>query len=225
MSYGNEKENQLDVQISHLENLKRQLRNREKSVQARAQVLSGQAQYGYNNLKMLKGDMQASLAPHMMPSNIGGINEIAWEFFFQAQVDMGVDPLISSSLIKRGYFQVDQEASFILMSISRSHLVDAANSSATVDSPLQVEFIDRQSSRRFNSGPMPLQVIGNNSNPMILPTPMLIMPNAFLDIEVSGMPTVPQAWTGSGIIQFSFFGYRTRVENAEKVLSTIFGQS
>jgi hypothetical protein len=222
MSYGNEKENELDARIAQLENMRRDIRSREKSVQARSQYLSGPSQFAYSGLKNLHGEMKANLAPHMLPANVGALNEVAWQFFFQAQVDIGTNPTISTSLIKKSYFQVDQEAAFILMSVSRAHLVDG-NGSATEMAPLKVEFIDRQSSRRFNSGAVPLQQIGNNSNPSIFPTPMLLMPNAFLDIEVSGMSATPFAYTGSGLVQFSFFGYRTRVENAQKVLSTIFG--
>lgn len=223
MSYKDDREYQIEAEINKLTNLKRDLRNREISIRAREQYLNQPQQFQANNLKQLKSDMGASLAPHMMPVNVGALNEVAWPFYFQASVDFGTDPSISTNNRKKGYFQVDQEAAFLMMSVSVMYGVDTNNLSACRKSPLQVEFIDRQSSRRFNSSPVPVQMIGDNSSPLIFPTPMLVMPNAFMDIEVSGINDTAQAKTGSGLIQFSFFGYRTRIENANKVLSTIFG--
>lgn len=218
-----ERLNQINAEIDKLTDLKRQLRNREHSIKAREQNLNEPSQFQYNNLKQFKSDMASGLAAHMVPSNVGALNEVAWPFYFQASVDFGTDPSVSSSNRKKGFFQVDQEAGFLLMSISIMHMVNTSGQTATRLAPLQVDFIDRQSTRRFNSSPVPIQNIGDNSNPLVFPTPMLIMPNAFFDIEVSGLNETAQAKTGSGLMQFSFFGYRTRIENAQKVLSTIFG--
>jgi hypothetical protein len=66
-------------------------------------------------------------------------------------------------------------------------------------------------------------MIGKKSRPTILPTPLLVMPNAFIDLTMSSWVPVSQATTGSGKFQFSFFGYRVRVEDADKVMSSIFG--
>lgn len=221
--YKDERQNQLDAEIQHLENLKRQLRQREKGLKAREMYLSSPEQFQFNTVKSLKEDLKGALMPHMLPANVGALNEVAWPFYFQVRIDFGSDPDISQSVSQRGYFQVDQEASFILMSVSLSYMTDSADLSGVASAPLSVDFIDRQSTRRFSSGPVPIQSIGDNSNPMIFPTGMLIMPNAFLDVEVRGMNPTTQSHTGSGLLQFSFFGYRTRVENAQKVLSTIFG--
>lgn len=223
MSYKDDRLNQIEAEISKLTNLKRNLRQREQDIKAREKYMSDPSQFQFNSVKQLKSDLGSALAPHMMPVNVGALNEVAWPFYFQASVDFGVNPTFSSNNHMKGFFQVDQEAAFLLMSISVMYDVDSTNASACRKAPLQVDFIDRQSSRRFNSEPVPIQMIGDNSTPLILPTPMLIMPNAVLDLDVSGINTTPQAKTGSGLIQFSFFGYRTRIENANKVLSTIFG--
>lgn len=223
MSYKDERLNQIEAEISKLTNLKRNLRQREQDIKAREKYMSDPSQFQFNSVKQLKSDLGSALAPHMMPVNVGALNEVAWPFYFQAGVDFGTNPLISSSNHAKGFFQVDQEAAFLLMSISVMYDVDSANLSACRKAPLQVDFIDRQSSRRFNSEPVPIQMIGDNSTPLILPTPMLVMPNAFMDLDVSGINPIAQAKVGSGSIQFSLFGYRTRIENANKVLSTIFG--
>jgi hypothetical protein len=111
-----------------------------------------------------------------------------------------------------------------MQSMAISHSTNAVGLSATVNAPLQVEIIDRQSSRRFNSLPMPIQMIGYNSNPSIFPTPMYVQPNAFIDVLVNGIPDVAQTFQGSGLLQFSFFGLRMRTEDQGAVLSTIFAR-
>lgn len=212
----------IQQQIQHLTNVKRALREREKSLDARRRFLDSPQSFPANNVKALKNSLLGNLPSHMVPGNVGGINEVTWPFLFQINLDIGNNPTIIDSSITRGSFQVDQEAAFLLMSISRSHSTNAAGQSATALAPLQVEIIDRQSSRRFNNAPMPLQMIGQNSCPSIMPTPMYVMPNAFIDFVVSGIPAAAQDVTGSGQFQLSFYGYRIRTDDAGKVLSTIF---
>lgn len=223
MSYKDERLNQISAEIQHLTNLKRQLRDQEKSLDARAKVLSMPEQFSRNNVRDFKSQMAANLAPHMLPANVGALNEVAWPFFFQANLDFGQDPSLSIDTRVRSYFQVDQEAAFILMSMSIAYMKDDQNESAIESAPVQVELIDRQSSRRFNNAPIPVQMIGTNSNPTVFPTGMYIMPNAIIDVEASGMQATPFVYAGSGKFQLSFFGYRTRVDNAQNILSTIFG--
>jgi hypothetical protein len=218
-----ERLNNIQAEMQHLTNLKRQLREQEKSLDVRAKTLAEPAQFQRNNVKEFKEQMGANLAPHMLPSNVGALNEVAWPFFFQVDIDFGQNPELSINRRVRSFFQVDQEAAFLLMSVSVAYSKDDTNNSALESAPVQVEFIDRQSSRRFNNSALPLQMIGTNSNPMIMPTPMYIQPNAILDVEASGMQETPFSYAGSGKVQFSFFGYRTRVENAQNILSTIFG--
>lgn len=230
MSYQDDRLNQIQAEMNHLTNMRRQLRYREKSLDAQMLNMKQPNQFQYNNVKQLKKDMGTFLPEYMVPANVGGINEVSWPFFFQQNFDLtSILPALSVNSIVRASFQVDQEAAFLLMSIGRSHDTDASNQSATVATPLQVDLLDKQSTRRFNSGPIPLQTIGSNSNPSVLPTPMFIYPNAFFESIVSGIPpaTAPQNWStvtnGSGLLQLTFFGYRIRIEDSNKILSTIFG--
>jgi hypothetical protein len=219
--------NAVQSQINHLNNVKRALREREKSLDARKMYLDSPGVFNSNSIKTLRTGLQGALPNFMMPGNVGGINEVTWPFYFQIDIDMGDDPSISSNIfsLTKNFFQVDQEAALLLMSIGRSHSTNAAGQSATIDAPLQVELIDRQSSRRFSDKPFPLQMIGLDSLPSVLPTSMYIQPNAFLDVIVNGIPDSPQDFTGSGVFQLSFFGMRIRTEDAGKVLSTIFGNA
>ncbi len=222
MSYQDERVNQIQGEITHLNNVKRALREREASLDARKRFINSPGAFQNNNVKSLRQSLMGALPNYMMPGNVGGINEVTWPFYFQVNIDLGADPTIAANTFAKGFYQVDQEAAFLLQSICRSHSTNAAGQSATINAPLQIELIDRQSSRRFSNDPIPLQMFGFNSMPSILPTPMYIQPNAFLDVVVNGIPEIGQDFTGSGSFQLSFFGYRIRTDDAGKVLSTIF---
>ncbi len=168
----------------------------------------------------LKSHLQSVIPPYMMPGNVGGYNKVTWPFWFQANFDFGTNPTWSSSSRQTQSFQVTQEAALLLMAISRKGYTYGTSSDLA---PVQLEIRDRQSSRQFNDRPIPIQMIGKKSRPTILPTPLLVMPNAFIDLTMSSWVPVSQATTGSGKFQFSFFGYRVRVEDADKVMSSIFG--
>jgi hypothetical protein len=217
-----ERVNQIDAEINHLRNLIRHMRTREKSVDAKRTYLSQPGTVPASNVKGLRSALQGLLPTHMMPGNVGGINEVTWPFYFQINIDFGDDPTIIDTNVERGFFQVDQEAAFLLMSVGYSCGTDDNGLSACSLAPLQLDIIDRQSSRRFSNSEIPMQAFGSNSQMSIFPVAMYFQPNAFLDISVRGMNTVGQDFEGSGLIQFSFFGYRIRSEDADKVLSTIF---
>ena len=168
----------------------------------------------------LKSNLAQVIPAYMMPGNVGGYNKVTWPFWSQVNFDFGTNPTYSSSTRQTQSFQVTQEAALLLMSISRKSYGYSTSSELA---PLQVEIRDRQSSRQFNDRPIPMQMIGKKSRPTVLPTPLLIMPNAFIDVTVSSWLTGSQATVGSGKMQFSFYGYRIRVEDADKVMSTIFG--
>jgi hypothetical protein len=227
MSYQDDRSNQIQGEINRLNNIKRALREREKSLNARQQYLDNPQAFPVNNIKGLRNSLLGNLPNFMMPGNVGGINEVTWPFYFQVNIDMGDDPTVSQHnfSITKNFFQVDQEAAFLLQSVGRSHSTNAAGQSATFSAPLQIELIDRQSSRRFSDKPFPLQMVGLDSIPSVFPTPMYIQPNAFLDVIVNGIPELEQHYNGSGLFQLSFFGYRIRTEDAGKVLSTIFGSA
>lgn len=213
---------QLQCEIDRMDRLTRQLRTREEDIKARTRALAEPKQFATNSVRDLKKTLDSSLGYFFRPSNVGGINEVSWPFWFQASVDFGQDPTISRFTPQRTFFQVDQEACLLLMGISVMYSTDINQVSALQRAPISVLVQDRQSSRFFMNNHMPVQVIGDNSNPSVLPCPMFMYPSGFVDIEVRGINETPQTFVGSGQMQFSFFGLRCRVENAQNVLSTIF---
>lgn len=172
--------------------------------------------------KTLKGELSKVIPSYMMPGNVGSYTKVTWPFFYQMNFDFGTNPSWTSNTRQTQSFQVSQEAALLLAAVSRkSYSYNTASEMA----PLSIEIRDRQSSRQMNDRPIPMQAIGSRSRPTVLPTAMLIMPNAFIDVTMtSWIPSgVTQATTGTGKFQFCFFGYRIRVEDADKVLSSVFG--
>ena len=175
---------------------------------------------GEKNMNPLRKHLEAFLPPYMIPGNVGDVNQVTWPFWEVIRFNFGTNPTYSNTTRQVQSWQVTQEAGFLLTSITRkSYSYDTASDLA----PLQVEIRDRQSSRQFNDRSVPLQMIGKRSRPTILPTPMLIMPNAFIDVTMTSWLSTSMATTGDGRIDLTFHGYRIRVEDQQKVLSTIFG--
>lgn len=168
----------------------------------------------------LRKHLEAFLPPYMIPGNVGDVNQVTWPFWEVVSFNFGTNPTWSPTTRQTQSFQVTQEAGFLLTSISRkSYGYDTSTDLA----PLQFEIRDRQSSRQLNDRSIPIQMIGKRSLPTVLPTPMLLLPNAFVDITMTSWITASMATTGTGRIDLVFHGYRIRVEDQEKVLSTIFG--
>ena len=170
----------------------------------------------------LKGELAKSIPGYMMPGNVGSFTKVTWPFWYNVSFDFGANPSWSSNTRQTQSFQVSQEAAFLVSAISlKTHTYSTASALA----PLQIELRDRQSTRQMNDRPIPLQMIGKRSHPTVLPTSMLLMPSAFFDVTMSSWLPVglDQATTGNGKFQITFFGYRVRVEDADKVLSTVFG--
>lgn len=215
-------EKNLDVEIQRLMQIKRQQRRYEQGLKAREIALSTQEQIGSSSVRNLKKELNDTLPSYMVPTNVGGIDSVQWPFLFAVNFDLSTTPgwpAFTFSTSQTRFFQVTQESGFLLMSIVKVSSQTAAGALA----PLQLEIIDRQSSRRFTNNPMPLQTIGDTGLPTVFPTPMLVMPNASIELTLSSQMNNGQNYAGASLHQITFFGYRTRIDNAENVLSTIFG--
>lgn len=196
----------------------KELRRHEKNLDARRQILESQSQYGFTDVQKLRKELDNTLPDYMSPSNVGHLDDVAWFFYEQVNFDFGANPTLTAATRQTQSFQVTQEAGFLVMAVARTNSAYATSGEL---GPWLVEFRDRQSSRQFNDRPVPIQMIGTKSCPTILPTPMLLLPNAFFDVTMSTFATA-QVTVGSSRHQFSFFGYRIRVNDSAKVLSTIF---
>lgn len=214
--------NQLARNIDELKAYMSKLRKDEKTLIMREKALASEFQVPLSNPQNLKSKMVHGLPAHLVPGNVGNLYDVTWPFWYVANFDFGENPTISTSLRQTKSFSVSQEAAFILLGISRAS--DEATTLGGAYGPWQVNFQDRQSSRKLNDLPIPFQMLGSKANITPLPTGYLIMPNAFIDIEMSGSNVTPFVATGSAKHQLMFHGVRIRVEAADKILSTIYGE-
>lgn len=169
-----------------------------------------------NLLEQLKQIVPA----HLLPGNVGDIDKVTWQFFYPITFDFGLNPTYTTGTKQVQNFQVSNEAAFLLMAIGRKAW---DNTNASDLAPLQIEIRDRQSSRQFNDRPIPLQMIGKKSRRTVIPTPMLIAPNAFIDVTMTSFVTADMPTTGIGKHELYFFGYRIRGEDMNKLYANIFG--
>jgi len=173
-----------------------------------------------SNEMNLRDHLRSFLPPYMVPANVGKITEVTWPFWETVSFDFGTDPTYNNSTRQTRSFQVTQEAGWMITHLARKSY---AYTNASELAPLQIEIRDRQSSRQFNDRSIPIQMIGRRSKPTIFPTPLLIMPNAFVDVTMTSWLDTPMTTTGVGRMDLVIFGYRIRVGDEDKVLSTVFG--
>jgi len=163
-------------------------------------------------------ELKAKLPASLMPGNVGTVDSVTWDYTFPITFDLGTDPIIGPGFIKTAFFQVQQEAAFILKNVSWS-----ANTQDAYLAPLTIELRDRQSSRFFQNTPIPVQAYGDRYLPTQLDSPLYISPNAFVDVTMRTW--IPENVTLSGPISytFSFRGIRIRVKDAADMLGNVFG--
>lgn len=214
--------NKLARDIDELKAYMHKLRKDEKTLIMREQALASEFQIPLSNPQNLKNKMVHGLPAHLVPGNVGNLYDVTWPFWYVANFDFGVDPVISQNLRQTQSFTVSQEAAFILLGISRAS--DEATTLGGAYGPWQLNFQDRQSSRKLNDAPIPFQILGSKANITPLPTGYLILPNASIDVEMSGSNVTPFTATGVAKHQIMFHGVRIRIEAADKILSTIFGE-
>jgi hypothetical protein len=209
----------------------RQLKTSISNIKARNQALSSQPTVTQ------AGELQQNLAKilpaHLRPRNVGNLYHVQWPFYFsmdfdlsqtQPWIDNAPDGAITSDTRQTRTYQVTQESAFLFTAISRNcNDYDVSGDLG----PLQVEIRDRQSSRFFSNAKIPIQMFGAEGWPTPMPTPFLVMPNAVIEMEISsflepGVVAEPEP-DQTGRIQFTFFGYRMRIEDAQKILSSIYG--
>lgn len=213
----------MNDQINQLLSIREDLRNEERGLNSRARTLSTQPLVKQENLRQSMGSY---IPPHLMPGNVGPLNSVLWPYWFPVDFDFGADfTIVGGQTSQVQNFRVDQEAAILLVGVARQ-----ADSYTTAGhlGPWQLTIRDNQSSRQFNDSPIPIQMISYAAGqPTRLPTAMLLMPNATIACTLSTfLPLgVNQPTTGSSHQQFSFFGYRVRIEDTEKVMGSVFQPS
>lgn len=227
----------LDLEAQEIQNIKNQItqvKNTISQIRTRKSALSSQPVFSQG--QGLHQAMSSFLPPQLVPQNVGGLNTVAWQFQYTVDFDLKttkpwIDQVaasgngaISAFTQQTQSFQVTQEAAFLMMGVMR-HANDYTDAGDL--GPLTFEFRDAQSSRFFNNEPTPIQMFGQKGYMAYMAVPMILMPNARFEIKLGcsldeGVTQQVPA-DSDGIHRCTMFGYRIRVADADKVLSSIFG--
>jgi hypothetical protein len=170
--------------------------------------------------------VRSSLPSYLAPGNVGDVNKVIWPFFFRTS-PTGV---IAPNRAVRTQISVTQEAAFVWTGFSKvvynyntvtgvmTYIDPEDNLSTGLAQGLRVSVRDASSSREFFGQAVDLDQLGNPIWPTKLDAPMIVMPNANLEAVFSNSNA-----TTSYVCSLVLFGYRVRIENAQSLLSTIYG--
>lgn len=157
------------------------------------------------------------------PGNIGDINQAIWPFYFPfTSQDVAPGQSVFDS------FSVTQEAGFLwrytIKAVFRKtgpnyEYIDPTQSNETLNNAngLSIVLRDAQSTREFHGrNAEPIDNIGYASFPSVNPSTVFLLPNQTMQIQYTNAnPTE----TYRPFI--CFVGYRIRLEDAQKILSTV----
>lgn len=222
-----------ETQMAQLDTMRKQVVAIQKIVDSKEQAISvqesklRQGQMPNNSAQNLQFNLSNSLGPLLTPGNIGDINSVIWPFYFTTdRPDSPIDP---GQTFLTGY-SVTQEAAFIFMSFTKTvYLVEGEdpNESWTYLPPapfqasapgLVFTLRDGSSSRQLYNTPTNLDHYGSPRFPTKFPRPVMLLPNQVMQIAFTN------THASNRYVPFiTAFGYRIRIDEAQKLLSLVYG--
>lgn len=158
------------------------------------------------------------------PGNIGDINQVIWPFFFPFSATQDVNP--GQSTFES--FSVTQEAAFLWRYTIKAVFefsggdytyIDPYNFDESVNNAngLKMVIRDAQSTREFHGRTFEdVDNIGTGNFPSLNPSTVLLLPNQTMQIQFTNSD--PARVYRPFVV---FVGYRVRLEDAQKILSTV----
>ena len=179
-----------------------------------------------DSARQLNANLRNALPPRMVPGNIGDINRVIWPFFFPFNA-----PELTPNTSTIASVTVTQEAAFIWMSWSKAVFqkttgptqytyIDPQNFNSDLGgvNGLTTALRDASSTRVFNGSPTEIDTMGDANQPSVLPTPIMFLPNATIELNFTNNHP-----TNTYVPFVTMFGYRVRIQDAQKILSMITG--
>jgi hypothetical protein len=222
-----------ETKLAELQQVQRQVEaitsivdSKEKNIALRESKLR-QGQVPNNSAQNLEYNMRNALGPMLTPGNIGDINSIIWPFYFTT--DIPETPIGPNETFQTG-FSVTQEAAFIFMSFSKTvYLVEGdvpldswtyLNPDSQLPSAPGLTFTlrDGSSSRQLFNTPVNIDHYGNPRFPTKFPRPVMLLPNQVMQIQFNN-----QNASNKYVPMITAFGYRIRIDAAQKLLSLVYG--
>lgn len=206
------------------EYMKQKQRNVQMEAALKKKSLQRQGLPPVSGAMSLKANLDAALPATLRPGNVGSINRVIWPFFFTFTA-----PELAPNSASQGFTTITQEAAFVWMSYTKSVYKKTAGPVYTYVDPddyssvgqtdgLKFTLKDAQSTRTFHNSPLEIDSIGNPQFPSVLPTPILFLPNSTIEI------TYQNDNASDTFVPFiTMFGYRVRIEDAQRILSTVVG--
>lgn len=221
-----------EQQMAQLQKLAEQVKNisqivdaKERAIQQRESLLR-QSQLPNYSAQNLEFNLRNDLGPLLTPGNIGDVNSVIWPFYFTT--DRPDTPLAANETFQTG-FSVTQEAAFIFMSFTKSvYLVEGEDEDASYtylnpafqpSAPgLVFTLRDGSSSRQLFNRPINIDNYGNPRFATKLPRPVMLLPNQVMQVAFTN-----QHPTNVYLPFITAFGYRIRIDEAQKLLSLVYG--
>ena len=197
----------------------RKLRMHERSLAAREKSLSEMYQMPNSSVEGVRKSMCEGLPMDLVPLNIGNIEKAAWNFWFPVNFLFEDVQFVTNQLRQTAFFQVDQEAAFIMTHVSWN-----MPNFGLYSIPFNVSMIDRQSQRQLQNNPVPITSFGQMGLQTKLTTPYLLMPSAQFEVQLqcTQIGSADLGGLNDFAVQMSFHGIRMRVDDASEILSTIY---
>lgn len=197
---------------------------KEADIQNRESMLR-QNQAPNNSAQNLQYNMRNALGPLLTPGNINDVNAVIWPFYFTTDIpNSSVGP---NETFQTG-FSVTQEAAFVFMSFTKTiYLAEGDPESWTYLDPdtqepsapgLSFTLRDGSSSRQLFNSPMAMDNYGNPRFPTKFPRPVMLLPNQVMQIQFINAHA-----TNKYVPFITAFGYRIRIDEAQKILSLVYG--
>jgi len=210
---------QLIQKIYEEKERQRTLRREERNVIARNKYLQMQPMISQEG--GLKANLQRVIPTHLMPVNLGELDEIMQPYHFRVSFDFGTDPQWTPTTNLKDTFQVSQNMGFLMVAISRSW---KSSEWAGYKAPLKIDYIrDAQTTRQFNNNnPIMLNNIGYRGKPTMMDIPIYFTPNSVVEVSLSSFVNENWNTTGNGYQELMIEGYQIHEKNVEAVLNAIY---
>lgn len=211
---------ELQILRDQVTSLAQFVESKEKQIKQQESLIA-QGQMPSNAPQNLQYNLQHSLGPLMAPGNVGDLNSVIWPYYFTTETP---DSSLAPNQTFQTGFSVTQEAAFIMMSFTKTVYLDTAGQWGYLDENLnpsapglQFTFRDGSSSRQLFNTPINMDLYGNPRFPSKFSRPIMLLPNQVMQIQF--INTHP---TNSYVPFITAFGYRIRIEEAQKFLSLVY---
>lgn len=224
----------------------RKIRQQNRNDQMRASLerrgmgdIPAQAGAGGNAGRRLQEKFSDGILSGIQPGNIGDINRVIWPFAFQFQTQNGVVADVEVGQTQTLAFTVTQEAGFLMRTISHSTFrrggtagnyfytyIDPYYFNEDANSPNGLTFVmqDAVSTRQYTGSlngrtMQEVSTLGNANFPKIYPSTVFLLPNQTMLMKLTNNSPTNDVYRSF----ITVWGYRIRVEDAQKILSTVTG--